>query len=292
MKAAFALLLLPAVLLAAQAPPGTDIFLMPLSRTGNSLSVGPSVNITARAGYDNQPFFAPDGHSIYYTSQRGSQTDIYRYDLASGAATQVTRTAESEYSPTVMPDRMHFSVIRVEADSTQRLWEFALDGTPVRPVLDSIKPVGYHTWLNADTVFVFVLGEPATLRRAERAHGTAVALASNIGRSLAIVPGGRRVSYVQQDTAGGWVSTLDPVEGKGKPFIKLPEGAAFFAWTPDGDVLTASGNRLLRFHRGDQGWSEIARFTEPGLQQISRLAVSPSGDRLALVGSEPAPKAP
>ncbi len=172
MKSGPVLACLLAAPLAAQAPPGTDIFVMPLTRTGGGVAVGTAVNITARAGYDNQPFFSPDGKSIYYTSERGGQTDIYRYDLAPGTSRRVTRTPENEYSPTVMPDGKHFSVIR---DSVQLLWSFTLDGTPVKPLLDSIRPIGYHTWLNADTVFVFVLGSPATLRRAELAHGTAAA---------------------------------------------------------------------------------------------------------------------
>ena len=293
MKAAFVLYLLPAASLAAQAPPGTDIFLMPLSRTGGTIGVGPAVNITARPGYDNQPFFSPDGRNIYYTSQRGGQTDIFRYELAGGATTQVTRTPENEYSPTIMPDGKHFSVIR---DSLQHLWSFDLDGTPATgPLLDSIRPIGYHAWLNPDTVFVFVLGTgttPATLRRAELAHGTAVIVASDIGRALFKVPGRHAVSYTQHDSTGYWVRVIDPVTGKGEPLVRLPEGNEFFTWLPDGALLSASGNRLLHWRPGEKDWSEVARFSEPGLQQISRLAVSASGDRLALVGSEPASKAP
>jgi dipeptidyl aminopeptidase/acylaminoacyl peptidase len=263
---------------------------MPLSHQGGVFAVGPAVNITARAGYDNQPFFAPDGKSIYYTSQRGGQTDIYRYDLATASSAQVTRTPENEYSPTIMPDGKHFSVIR---DSLQYLWSFTLDGTPAaRPLLDSIRPIGYHTWLNADTVFVFVLGSPATLRRAELAHGTAAVVASDIGRALLTVPGRRAVSYAQRDSTRFWVRVIDPVTGQGESLVRLPEGNEFFTWTSDGTLLSASGNRLLRWRKGDGDWSEIARFTEPGLQQISRLAISPSGDRLALVGAEPAAKAP
>ncbi len=289
MKVVCALLLLPAAL-AAQAPPGSDIFVMPLTPGGSGLRVGPAVNITARAGYDNQPFFAPDGKSIYFTSQRGGQTDIYRYDLAGGTTTQITRTPENEYSPTIMPDGKHFSVIR---DSLQFLWSFTLDGTPAAtPLLDSVRPIGYHTWLNADTVFVFVLGTPATLRRAELAHGTAAVVASDIGRALLKVPGRRAISYAQRDSTGFWVRVIDPVTGQGESLVRLPEGNEFFAWTSDGALLSASGNRLLRWRRGEKDWSEVARFAEPGLQQISRLALSPSGDRLALVGGEPAPKAP
>lgn len=273
--------------LVAQSPPGTDVFVVSLTRTGGALKLGAATNITARPGYDNQPAFSPNGQSIYYTSQVGGQTDIFRYDFAAGKSAQLTNTAESEYSPTVMPDGSHFSVIRVERDSTQRLWSFTLAGGALKPVLDSIKPVGYHAWLNADTVFVFVLGNPATLRRAELAHGTAQIIASNIGRALAKVPGEHAVSYVQQDSSGGWIRTVDPVSGTSESLVRLPEAASFFAWTPSGELLSASGNRVLAWKRGRGEWTEVARFTEPGLQQITRLAVSPAGDKLALVGAEP-----
>ena len=285
MKSAVLLVLLAAPL-AAQAPPGTDIFIVPLGGTGGALTTGVPRNITARAGYDNQPFFAPDRRSLYYTSQRGGQTDIYRYDLAAGTTTQVTRTPENEYSPTIMPDGKHFSVIR---DSTQHLWSFTLDGTPVRALLDSVRPIGYHTWLNPDTVFVFVLGSPATLRRAELAGGTAVVVARDIGRALLTVPGRRAVSFAQRDSAGYLVRTIDPVTGRGETLIRLPEDNEFFIWLADGSLLSASGNRLLRWRVGEKAWSEVTRFTEPGLQRITRLAVSPAGDRLALVGVDPAP---
>lgn len=275
---------------AVQSPPGTDIYLAALGRgPGGGLTVGAPLNVTARPGYDNQPSFSPDGTLLYYTSSRGGQSDIYRYDAATKATAQVTATPESEYSPTVMPDGKHLSVIRVERDSTQRLWAFTLAGAAVKPILDSIKPVGYHAWLNADTVFVFVLGQPATLRRAELAHGTAEILARDIGRGIFKIPGRRAISFVQRDSSGGTIRSLDPVTGAATDLVRLPQGNEFYTWTPDGALLSASGNRLLRWRSGDAGWSEVARFTEPGLQKISRIAVSPSGDRIALVGEEPAP---
>ena len=269
-----------------QAPPGTDIFVAPFKRVAGKLTVGTPVNITARAGYDNQPSFSPDGGSVYYTSMRGGQADIYRYDFARKAGTQVTRTPESEYSPTVMPDGKHLSVVRVERDSTQRLWEFTLDGKAVKPLLDSIKPVGYQAWFNADTVFVFVLGQPVTLRRAELASGTAQIVAHDIGRAIARVPNGRAMSYVQRDSAGGTIRVLNAVTGAARDLARLPEGVEFYTWTPDGDVLCASGSRLLHRRPGDTKWNEVRRFAQAGLQKISRIAVSPAGDRIALVGEE------
>ena len=84
---------------AAQAPPATDVFLA-------DLQTSQATKISDNPGYDNQPGFSPDGAFVLYTSNRdGKQTDIYRYDIAARTTTQVTHTSESEYSPTVTPDR-------------------------------------------------------------------------------------------------------------------------------------------------------------------------------------------
>ena len=92
------------------------------------MQFGQAVKITTFAGYNNQPSFLPDGRSIFYTSIRDKQADIYRYDIRSGATSQITNTPESEYSPMLMPDGKNISVVRVEADGTQRLWKFPLNG--------------------------------------------------------------------------------------------------------------------------------------------------------------------
>jgi hypothetical protein len=276
--------------LTALQAPGNDIYLVPLTRTGNQLRAGAPRNLTARTGYDNQPAFSPDGRTLFYTSQRDGQTDIYRIDIASGQATQVTRTPESEYSPTVMPDGNHLSVVRVEADSTQRLWKFTLAGTAVAPVLENVKPVGYHAWFDANTLYLFVLGNPATLQRADVRTGQADVLARDIGRTILKIPGRNAISFAQRDTARGPLSLreLDPATGAIKPLAPFPSPNEFVAWSPQGDLLSANGNALVRWNGAARTWDEITRFTDPGLQRISRLAVSPRGDWIALVGEEPA----
>lgn len=281
--AALSLLALPA---AAQG--GTDIWLVPLTGTMRSPSVGAAVNVTNRPGYDNQPSFAPDGRTMYFTAQHDGQTDIYRYDLASRTSTQVTRTPESEYSALTTPDGRGFSVVRVEKDSAQRLWRFAPDGTPEAPLIPAIKPVGYHAWLNADTVFIYLLGgrgTPATLQRVSVASGAATEIARNIGRTIVRASDGTAIYYAVRDTSGWWVHAYDV--GQDQAVVKLPSRRDdFFAVTQDGDIIAPNGNTLLYYHRADQVWTQLARFTEPGLQHITRIAINPAGDQIALVGDE------
>ena len=278
--------------LAAQG--GTDIWLVPLTGTMRSPGVGTAVNATNRPGYDNQPSFSPDGGTMYFTSQRDGQTDIYRYDVASGTTTQVTRTPESEYSPLLMPGGQAISVIRVERDSTQRLWSFALDGVAIKPVLESVKPVGYHAWLDAGTVFVYVLGSggsPATLQRADVKSGVATVVASGIGRTILRATQGTAIFFAQRDSSGWWVHELDGAHDQ--LVAKLPSRRDdFFAVTDDGDLIAANGNQLLIYRRAEEKWIELAKFSEPGLQHITRIAFCPSGDRIAVVGDEPAPPRP
>ena len=292
MKLITATLLILASPLSAQG--GTDIWLVPLTGTMRAPGVGRAVNVTNRPGYDNQPSFSPDGGTMYYTSQRDGQTDIYRYTVAGGTVTQVTKTPESEYSAQLMPDGKGISVIRVERDSTQRLWSFTLDGTAIRPVLESVKPVGYHAWLDADTVFVYVLGSagtPATLQRGSVKSGTATIVATRIGRTILRSTQGTAIYYAQRDSSGWWVHELDGA--RDRAIAKLPSARDdFFAVTGDGDLIAANGNQLLTYQRAEEKWIELAKFSEPGLQHITRIAVSPSGDLLALVGDEPSPPRP
>src|SRR5437899_9494457 len=154
---------------AAAAPPATDIYVASLRVVDGRVSVGAPLNVTARPGYDNQPYFLPDCRAFLYTSIRAdSQADIYRYDLGPATSVRLTTTRESEYSPTPLPDGTGFSTVRVEADSTQRLWAFDLDGSRPRLVLDSIKPVGYHAWADGHALVLFVLGSPSRLQVDDR----------------------------------------------------------------------------------------------------------------------------
>jgi hypothetical protein len=271
----------------AEAPPASDIHLLPLRTVDGRVQIaGPHVTVTDRAGYDNQPAFTADSRAILYTSIRDGQADTYRYDLDSGSIARVTRTPESEYSPTPVPGTERFSVVRVEADGTQRLWSFALDGSDPRLVLPDIEPVGYHAWADPGTVALFILGEPPTLQLAAPGPGVGSVVAADIGRAIQPVPGRVAVTFTQRLDDDWWLQLHEPGSGDTRSLARLLEPDAYHAHTPDGGILGAHGTRIHQL--ADRRWVEVTDLGDRGLGTLSRLAVSPDGAWLAVVADRPA----
>ena len=305
----------------APRPPETEIFLASLSAAEGKLFVSTPVNVTNSPGYDNQPSFTPDGREILFTSGRviptapppapqglalrDGQTDIYRYDIAARRISRVTQTPESEYSPTVMADGAHISVVRVEADGTQRLWSVIPSGPKIELalVLADVKPVGYHAWIDERTVALYVLGErghPATLQIADTRSGKSEVVATAIGRSIQRMPTGE-ISFVQQERAADGAAQTATIKymldvgpsGQALPGSGIRTGVLirpvanvldpYLAWTPDGTLLMAVDATLYRWRSGEPNWTVVANLGALGLRNVTRLAVSPKGDRLAIV---------
>jgi WD40 repeat protein len=298
------LLLVAMLVLVAQqpapqpAPPATEVYIAGLMIDAGPLTGGTPTNISNNPGYDNQPSFLPDGSGVLFTSNRdGKQTDIYRYDFASSALTQLTRTVESEYSPLVTPDRRSFSVIRVEADGAQRLWRFDLDGSNPGVVLENVKPVGYHAWIDKTHLALFVLGgqgQPSTLQIADLATGTSEVVDKGIGRSLQIRPRTGTLTYVSKPQGAHWViKELDP---KTRAIATVTEtvddnASEDFVWHPARPwLLMPRGTKIFGWNV-NQGWTEVGDFTASGIGRITRLAAAPFEPgirpRLALVADPP-----
>ena len=287
-------------------PPATDIYLVPLSGLASMKMAKPSP-ISAAPGYDNQPNFSLDGTKILYAANRdGKQTDVYVFDRASGKATQLTQTAENENSPTYLPAGIDapggFSVVQSEFDASgarpatpiQRLWRFDAAGKSPRLILADINPVGYHAWIDAGQLVLFVLGQqgkPATLQIASVKTGKAEIVTDNIGRSLHRIPNTRLASFVQREGSGEfWIKQLDVSSKKIDPLVKVVEGSSDrdYAWTADGKtILMAAGTKVMSWTRGEAGWTEVFDAAAHQLGAITRMAVSPKGDAIAIVVTEP-----
>ena len=279
----------PPVPAAAPRAPSTDVWIADLVRSGAAWKLENPRNLTDRDGYDNQPSFLPDSSALLYTSERDGQTDIYEADVASRVERRLTKTPESEYSPEVVPDASGLSVVRVEADGTQRIWRFPWSGGEPSLVLPNLKGVGYYAWLDGETLVAFVLGEPPTLVRVDLPSGAEKVIASDIGRSLHRIPGSEAASYTAAPAGGKAVAVrgYDPATGTVREIAPAPPGAERdFAWTPDGTLVAGAGSKLYRLRPGKGAtWLPFADLAATGIHEVSRLTVSPDGTRIAFVAA-------
>jgi hypothetical protein len=284
-------------------PAATDIYELMVGGTLDNLKTAAPRPVAAERGYENQPLFTQDGGAILFTANRdGKQTDVFEFDRNARRTRQLIATPEGEYSPTVTPDGAGISVIRVESDGTQRLWRFDRAGSNPRVVLPDIKPVGYHTWIDAEEVALFVLGKPPTLQIAHISTGKANVVASEIGRSLQRIPGGRFISFVQRDASPGatmpaetgalkaefWVKQFDPSTKAITPLVKAVAGSAErdCTWLPDGTLLMSSGTKIFAWKRSAEGWREVVDIAAHKLGTVTRMAASADGAALAIVVNE------
>jgi dipeptidyl aminopeptidase/acylaminoacyl peptidase len=281
---------------AQNAFPAVDIYVANL--TGSDCPCAPA-NVTHRAGYDNQPRFLPDGKSLLYTADDDSGgTNIYRLKLATGGRERITATPESEFSPTLMPDGRNISVVRIEPDLRQHLWRFAL---PARKrdvpalnyafhrVLEAPEPVGYHVWIDARTLVLFVLGEPNSLFVADVPSGRSEKIVGPVGRSLHRIPNSKLASFIDlADDKNTRIRSLDPATHEMQDIVRpLRPGDVDYAWTPDGRIVMAQEAVLFAWDPKTGGpWLTLADFSSAGLKNITRIAFSPDGKQVALVAAD------
>lgn len=282
-----ALLLVGAAAHAASSQGTTDIFLADLVLAGERVEVGTPVNVTRREGYDNQPWFVPDGSAFLYVSQRDGQTDVFRYEIAAGRSTQVTATPDNEYSPSLSPDGSRMLVVRWTADmSGGGLWWYAPGGDPLEEVRGSVPRTGYYAVAGGGTLALFINDSIQSFMLADTASGDTVRVGEAMGGSgPRAIPGAAAVSFLRQDAEGSWwLTRLDVATLEAKPLVRMLEGVNNYTWVGEDMVLAARGGTIYRWRHGGD-WTPVAEFTEPSLQGITRLAVSPGGDRLALVSA-------
>lgn len=284
--------LLGATMLRAQG--GTDIWVGELRGSGSALSLGVLRNVTQRAGYDNQPQFTPDGSALLYTRiGDDGRADTWRVQVNGRGNSQVTRTVRrQEYSPTPMPDGRGFSAIVVEVDSTQRLWAYDWNGVPQRVIVPALKPVGYHVWVGRSNIGGFVLSQPTprdanalVLMNPETERVDT--LARGIGRAFARVPGRDAFTFVHFHGDTAVLGEVDVRTAAVRRVAVLPRGAEYHVWLPDGSALISGNGVLYRWYEG-----RLETFVDlraRGIQDVSRLALSPDGKTLAIVGADARP---
>lgn len=283
---------------AAAQVPDSDIWVSEVLMRGQTLDLGKPVNMTHRAGYDNQPCFLPDSQSLLYTAaETEGGTDIYRVSLATRTITRVTQTPESEYSPTPFgKPAAGFCTVRVEADSTQRLWRFDMDGKNPALVMTDVDSVGYFVWIDDTHLAAFVLGnekkkEPHTLRVVDVTSQAQTIVARDIGRSLQRIPGTSDIVFTQPQGEDHFHFMLLRQGGRaGAPLIDAVGDGQDAAWLGD-TMLHSSGTCIYATQPLTPGasWRPVRDFSKDGITSITRIAVAPDHAMVAFVATSTTP---
>ncbi|MCK6618422.1 MAG: hypothetical protein L6Q51_12345 [Cyclobacteriaceae bacterium] len=280
----FYLIVLPAL---SQQPPGTDIYLFDWNKKKGTIVLGNPVNITARPGYDNQPYFHPDKPLLYYASADVTgRTDILEYNYETGITRKLTETPEREYSPTVTPDKKFISCIIQRDNGAQDLGKYPIEGgEPV--VLINNLTVGYHAWMDNKRVLTFILPQPFTLQLVDVETGKATILAENIGRSLHKIPKQEAMSFAQQQPDKTWI--IKKLNSNNLSVTDLAvlttEKEPLLTWAPDGTLLRSMEMEIYFMKPGKNNtWNKVE--IQKALSGISRMAVNPQGNKIAIVVSE------
>ncbi len=268
----------------AQKLPNTNVYLFNMIQESDSVfRFEKPLLLTGfnKDGYNNQPTFI-NNDEIYLTVQMAddtTQTDIYALNLRTKTKTRVTATADSEYSPQLMPgknDEPMFSCIRVEKDGnqTQRLWEFPLDrSTNGQPAFKSVKGVGYYAWLNSKKAAVFIVGDPHRLAIADKRKDNVTNITANIGRSLQRMPDGS-LAFVHKLGENSWLlKNLNSESRRSNLITATPKGKEDFIVLGNGMIILGNGSKLFKFDpKKDNQWIEIADFKYYGITDITRMA--------------------
>ena len=177
--------------------------------------------------------------------------------------------------------------------ATARKFGKPIDGHAPELVLRDVKPVGYHAWADDHTLALFVLGSPATLQLADAGSGRAAIVVTGITRSIQRMPDGA-ISFVQRGGADGGTLSIRALDPKTKAMTLLVDAVAGAreadcAWTPDGLLLMADKDVLYGWKKGSgqTAWRRLADLAALGLHGVTRIAISPAGDRIAFVTDAP-----
>lgn len=266
--------------------PDCDVWMLDIKDSSGQISFHNAVNITNRKGYDNQPVFSPDGKYILYSSQKDSAgpTDILKYDLKTKVISQFAKTATSEYSPTFTPDGKSISVVMVEGDSTQRLWKFPLAGGEPTCIMKNVAPVGYHTWINKDSVALFILTKPSfTLQIFNIALQKPALVADSVGRCMRMK--GRKLLFTTKSGRFNNVFELS-FANKQATLIGMQESEDY-CFYKEKQIWSVSENSIVSgFMDSKDGAAEIVDLAKFGITKPTRITISPDGKKLTVVSNK------
>jgi hypothetical protein len=266
--------------------PETDIWLFKLEKKENVFTYTNPLNITHRAGYDNQPTFSLDGKSILYVViDSTKQAEIYQYNISKKTYINLTKSDVSEYSPTILPNGSGFSCVVVEKDSAQRVWKFNLDGKFHSIAHEGTDSIGYHTWLNMDTLLYYKLTNPHSLRVLNIKTNVDHWLCDYPTRAFKKIGNSSQFIYAIKDSVHTEFRIYNSTLRESKIYTTYPSANEDFIWHPELGLIKSENADLMRYNEQASKWELLFSFTNLGIKKITRFVFDSKTKQLAIVSN-------
>ena len=229
-------------------------------------------------GYTNQPMFISDDEVYVSVRKQGEdQHDIYSVHIGNGTVRQVTKTDESEYSPTPMGDGQKFACLRqvTGGEMDQQIFEYPIDQQGFGyPLMSNVKNAGYFAFLPNSNIAMFLLDEPNLLAIGNLQSRQYETISSNVGRCLRTTENGSLV-YVHKFSEDYWyLKEYDTTAKRAKIIAETPDGREDFAIAPDGSIVMGDGGDMFILRQGTDEWEFIFDLSIFGINNITRLAIN------------------
>lgn len=265
----------------------TEVYLFDIKKTETGFELTNKKNISNNKGYDSQPHFY-DNNTLLFASERNEQTDILKYTIKTGKKEFINATPNGgEYSPQRIPNSDDVSAVRLDKSGLQRFYRYDMNTGISKELIRSLK-VAYPLWYNDKLVVSAVIGKNSLdLVTSDLRYKTNFTLQKNIGRSIHKIPNSNKVSFISKKNPQWEIRSLDVSTLRTAKIANLDGKYEDIFWLSDAIVLQAKKNQILQLNiQKDSVWKEFYTVDDSQIQNISRIAISPDGTKMAIVGEE------
>ncbi|MBC8395484.1 MAG: hypothetical protein H8E16_00095 [Flavobacteriales bacterium] len=269
----------------------SEIFLLDIKFKQDKIEISNVKKISNNKGYNNQPIFVSND-KILFTSERNLQNDIVQYDSSENSLKYLTNTLTSEYSP-IRYKKNKVTAVSLDEKGEQYLRIYNIkDNTFKIPFTDKI--VGYYNYSKKirNLIISSVLENnqlvlyTSNLKTKEHTY-----IDNNTGRSIHNIPknkfGEEKISYISKKDSIWNINYVDLSSYNTKTITTTLNNNEDICWFKDGSILTSYKNNLYIFNsKLSKDWKLLCSLEEYGITNISRIAINPDNDKLALVNSK------
>ncbi len=266
----------------AQKLPVTNVFCIylnhPATTTNWQASKIELLNSYNYQAYNNQPYFI-NANEVLITSQgKGDDnTDIYSLDLQIHQLRRLVDNDGKDYSPRLSPDHSgDITCVHINKnDSVQNLCLFSgSDGSFKKYIFQGVGQIGYYRHFRKDLWVCFLVDQPSNLLSFINANTMEKKIfASSIGRTFEVLSQ-NEILFVHKILPDQWIlKSYDYSSQKMTAWAVMPPASEDFALMQNGNVICASGSKLLLLDKDASMWKELMDLASLGIQHMQRIAI-------------------